>query len=487
MRYAVCLLILAGLANSARGEDDPDLPSMLYREEFENADQAKRLVRTGNLDSARTFAFSRWAVRGATGADRCSEILIKQDNPMFTTSDTARLIFSILVTAKTEVQIQAIAGQKGFLHYAFTPIVVNGWSVISLPLGDFLNDKSFRIGAGAAVTSLKFKTAEPAEMWIDDVLALPDPPKEDLTDALLRVRLRTDAFAGRVLAQRRAQTLTIRRDLAILNPEIVAHLRLNVWRKDRVTPKTILNFGGEVAASRSFFEPLLAPKGPLEGCTLIPKMTCTSSGGTLDGLKLRFTKALAEQKPEVVTLILSVVDFKGGKTPKMIVDEFMDYGQLAADAGAIPVMYTPPIPNAGPAADFLRELVPNIRRQALARHWPVVDAFAAVNSWYNEGPRQEFLSGGGPSTAGYKAIDDGSRALYEKLDEWVFDRRPRHIPAVQEANLAAAEEPVGGTPFGPPQVETKGAPKKAEPAKAEPKKPAEPPRPEPKKSVNDVD
>jgi hypothetical protein len=96
------------------------------------------------------------------------------------------------------------------------------------------------------------------------------------------------------------------------------------------------------------------------------------------------------------------------------------------------------------------------------------------------------LAGGGPSTAGHKGINEASLALYVKLEEWVFDRRPRHIPAVPEANMEAAEEPIGGTPIAVP---AKADTKKAGPAaKAEtkvPEKRPEPPKPEPKKPINE--
>jgi lysophospholipase L1-like esterase len=499
IRAAVALVCLA--VPAARAEQDPDLPEMVFKEDFENADQGKRVLRAGALDSARTFAYSRWAVRGATGADRCSEIQIRQDNPpLYTTATAVRLNFAILVTAKTEVQVQAYIGQKGYIRYSFTPGVVDDWCVQCLPVGDFVDDNLVQTASGVAVTILKFRTAAPAEMWLDDVIVTPDPPKVDLTEALLKVRLKTDPFPARVLAQRRGQTLTIRRDFAFLTPEIIGHLRRNVWRKDQVTAKTVLNVGGDVAASRSFWEPLAAAKGPLEGYTLCPKMLCTSSGAPLETLKQRYAKALAEQKPEVVTVIVGAADFAKGKTPKMVTEDLAAAAQLAADAGAVPILYTPPIPNAGPAAEAGRELIAGIRELALSRNWPLLDAWAAINSWSNNAPRPELLSGGGPSTAGYKAINDASLALYLKLEEWVFDRRPRQIPAVPEANLAAAEEPIGGVPLPLParpdtKADTKADTKKAGPAaKAETKpaekpvaKAAEPAKPEPKKPVNEND
>jgi len=498
MKSSALLIPLICLAvPAARAEQDPDLPAMVFKEDFENADQGKRVLRAGALDSARTFAYSHGAVRGATGADRCSEIQIRQDNPpLYTTSTAARLNFAILVTAKTEVQIQAYIGQKGYIRYSFTPGVVDDWCVQCLPVSDFVDDNLVQTAPGVAVTILKFRTASPAEMWLDDVIVTPDPPKEDLTEALLKVRLKSDPFPARVLAQRRGQTMTARHDFAILTPEIVGHLRRNVWRKDQVTAKTILNAGGDVAASRSFWEPLAAAKGPLEGYTVCPKMLCTSSGTPLEALKQRYTKALGEQKPEVVTVIIGAADFAKGKTPKMVTEDLAAFAQQAADAGAVPILYTPPIPNAGPAAEAGRELIGGIRRLALSRNWPLLDAWAAVNSWHNDAPRPELFSGGGPSSAGHKAINDASLALYLKLEEWVFDRRPRHIPAVAEANLAAAEEPIGGVPLAPPaKADTKAETKKAGPAaKAETKpaekpvaRPAEPAKPEPKKPVNEND
>ncbi len=464
------------------------LEGQLFYQDFEDANALKSMEWKGRQDNQKGYGASKTSLKGEAAADGKSTVMARDaKSTLFTTTRTSQFRCQVFVSADTQLDIRLHSKSKGNLRWNGIARA-NEWVGLYVPTMDFVNASHFKNVTEADVDEIRISTVSPADLWVDDLNVAATSDGIDASVAAQLERARTDKNAAKLLAERRAQTLDPAKDFIWLTPECVRYMREKVWKKDLVTPKTVLNVGDDLAINYSFWKPLFGARGDLDGYSLLDKTFCATAGATFDSLKLRFQKTLTQNRPEVVTFCIGRLDMGQGRGEKDMRDWFDFFVNSAMEAGAVPVLFTPAYPNTGDPAvrDVYQKLANLTRSYAMTRRIPLVDAWMLVSDNPN------FANAAGPTTDGMAELNKLNLKLYLKLDEWVFERRAKVVPALPELDLPAPPvTPVKPpTPTGPVVGPVAGP---NTPTVTTPPVPVKPPEPEPgspealKKKLNETE
>ena len=417
------------------------LDGQLFYQDFEDANSLKGQEWKGHIDGQKGYGASKCSMKGDVADGKSFVLVHDPKSAFFTTTRTSQFRCEVWVSADTQVEILLHSRSKGFLRWNAVA-KANEWVTLAASTIEFLNSSHFKNVTDADVDEIKVSTLSPADLWVDDLNVSATSDGVEASVAVMIERARTDKTAAKMLAERRAQTLDPARNFAWLTPECVRYLREKVWKKDMITPKTVLNVGDDLAINYSFWKPLFGARGELDGYSLLDKTFCATAGASFDSLKTRFQKTLTQNRPEVVTFCIGRVDSFQGRGEKDIRDWFDFFVNSAMEAGAVPVLYTPAYPNSGEPAlrEVYLKLATLTRSYAMAKRIPLVDAWLLVSDNPN------FATASGPTSEGMAELNKVNLLLYTKLDEWVFERRPKVVPPLPELDLP----PPPPTPAKPP-------------------------------------
>jgi len=418
---------LLSLSFAAFAED----AGIAWKEDFET----KPPKWNGVHDVQKTFNGSKGAMHSVKLPDNTwfgAELRFEEfKEPVFKITDKTMFNICYFVTTAEHIkmQFQTDDAQIGNISYGIAQPKAGEWAVTSVKMTDFKSGGGSGPNAkvGLGIKSMGFLHGNPksdSQIWIDNVIVTEGPMPADLDKFVKEKKAESEAAKARLEAERNAQALNVNDHKALFSAEIAQSLK-RAWKKDGVTEKTVLNAGADAAKSFSHWTPLT--KKELSGTTLIDKMAGTIGGGEMDKIKLRACEAINKHKPEVVTILPGVDDFKRGKALADIVTPVGELLDAVLQSGAVPVLYTPAVPASGAPAVLkaYNDLAAEIRKLATSRRVPLVDAFAVLNPDGN--PSARLVSGSWPTTAGYEAIDKVSLLVYQKLEQWVFERREKEI------------------------------------------------------------
>jgi len=207
----------------------------------------------------------------------------------------------------------------------------------------------------------------------------------------------------------------------------------------RVTAKRIVTVGGAVAGHRAFDAFVAQRLGEGGGYVLADKDELTGGRvGVDDGLSALRAR-LENETPEIVRVCFGPYDIAKGKAAGELKPRLEELARLVLDRGAVPVLYTLPMPiipadRGGMAINDFNQMVRELARDLRV---PCLDAHMVLN---DPGARGKNLTPtGAPTRDGYEALAGKFVELYRDLEYWVMARGADRVTDVAAADAAAAE------------------------------------------------
>lgn len=412
----------------------------LMRHDFEIAAEIKGWDATH--DTEKTFAGSKGALKAKPLVKNTwfgGQIVFdgKGATPFKITDQT---MFHFCYFTSEAGTIKVVLGvDDATIKYIACPIEkpkVGEWTVASVKLTDFKDKQGYGqkaapgLGVKGGMTIYFGKPDSAQPHWLDNVVITEGPMPGDLDTFVREGAEAARAKAERLAAEKAAQSLTVEANQALLSVEIVAVLKRG-WKKDSVAAGTIMTVGADAAKALDFWTPLT--KTEFKASKVLDKYDSTLAGGNIDKIAERAKPAMSKHKPEVVAILPGIADLALNKTPSDIAVVVTELADAVFEAGAIPVIYTPAIPNRGlpTAVQAYKDLADEMRKLAIRKKYPLVDAFAILNP--DGVARQTWFSGLAPNSAGHEAINKASCLVYKRLEEYVFERREKDLPGLPKA------------------------------------------------------
>ncbi|MCW8133716.1 MAG: SGNH/GDSL hydrolase family protein, partial [Planctomycetota bacterium] len=277
---------------------------------------------------------------------------------------------------------------------------------------------------GLSVKTMSFNFGKPNSKefnWLDNVLVTEGEIVGDFDTFVKEGAAAAKAKAERIAADKAAQTLTLAEHQVLLSPEAIDALKRS-YKPDGVTAHLIMTVGADAAKALDHWTPLTRKE--LKDCKIVDKFSSTLQNADMEKIKARALEALAKFKPETVTILPGTADLAMNKTAADVATQISELADAVIEAGAVPILYTPAISNRGrPAAEQAdKDLAEEVRKLAVRRKLPLVDAFAIINP--DGVTKMSWVSGANPNMSGHEAINKASLLLYARLDQYLYGRKP---------------------------------------------------------------
>jgi len=296
---------------------------------------------------------------------------------------------------------------KTNLHNDIKNVVQGKWTPVVLKTMDFANrwDKAQKTEKGDKFGEMSFAVGKPkdenAKIYIDNFTITKGGAPRDIELQLARSNALTAD-----------QTGDPAKDGFYLMPNVIANLKQS-FKADKVKKGIVLKVGGDSATSMFHI-------GSIKGITAVKRlMICGKMKGAAD-ITEKFPKELASQKPEVVTIMFGIGDLAKNRQAMEVRAHYITLIEKTLEAGAIPVLFTLPLPVTGnkDMDKQIGEYNKAISSLGREKNVPVIDAHAMLTKDIDK-IGKHFAAGFKLKKGGHEVLNAAFKDLYDKLSKHV--------------------------------------------------------------------
>jgi len=393
----------------------PDLPAetggfkVFWREKFDSGKPDG--WDEGTLETQTTYNGSAGAFKCALTQDGnyCKAYIAAYRLPrpkrpandaLFTAADDVYISFQYHLSGVTQFSVQAWNNRaSNNMRVQIRNAVVGKWTPVMIKVMDLSPDGKEKPQVGDPFRAVTVYGKPEMQLVIDDFAITKGKP----TNIEAQV-----ARANRLTAE---QTADPAKDGYFLLPAVIDNLKKH-YKADAVTVGRALKVGGDAAASLYHLK-------SVKGLRPVKRFTiCGKLKGAAD-VTAKFGKELAEQKPQFVTLMFGTGDMAKNRQSMEVRTHYVMLIEKTLQAGAIPVLFTLPLPMTGnkDADKIIGDYNKMILSLGKEKSVPVVDAHAILMK--DPDKLGKYFSAMKLKKAGHEAVDGPFAKLYESLSAHV--------------------------------------------------------------------